>query len=150
MNLINGKIAADERCLKPWKFCWKASSLIRRLWKFRSLSLACVAGAKRGWEGGGGRKVPFPPSHVPLRVYALTHRWLFELSPIHSPVTFKIVFVSIFRLFVSPQCWKECLSLCGRSGCDVLFAFTSCLFLSGPKWIFHLVCFDKRGSGKKA
>ena len=44
-------------------------------------------------------KSTLSPSHVPLRVYALTHRWLFELSPIHSPVCFKIVFVCIFPSF---------------------------------------------------
>ena len=53
----------------------------------------------RGSGGGGRGKSTLPPSHVPLRVYALTYRWLFELSPIHSPVCFKIVFVCIFPSF---------------------------------------------------
>ena len=57
---------------------------------------------------------------------------------------------AFFRLFVSPQCWKECLSLCGRSGGDVLFAFTSCLFLTGPKWISTLFVLTSEESGIKA
>ena len=57
------------------------------------------------WQAQKGKgeqrreKSTLSPSHVPLRVYALTHRWLFELSPIHSPVCFKIVFVCIFPSF---------------------------------------------------
>ena len=99
---------------------------------------------KKGRGSGGGKKSTLSPSHVPLRVYALTHRWLFELSPIQSPVCFKIVFVCIFPSFCITavlkgvsvslrKVWLWCVILLSRRACfwpdlnefSTLFVLTS-------------------------
>lgn len=104
---------------------------------------------KKGRGSGGGRKVPFPRPMSPCAFTLWPTDGCLNFHLFIRQFVLKLFLFAFFRPFVSPPCWKECLSLCGRSGCDVLFAFTSYLFLTGPKWIFHLVCFDKRGKWHK-